>query len=193
MNNVTGERVRVNPVGQRPKTYDLNISGVAETKQRNILAGDVLSGDAERHPEVQGARKSRIPRREVFLHEAAEEVRRVFPVRQLQRRSFQHADRRHPFDQQENEGEQERADPPGNQPQQNLPHFPRPADRQTQTAAEGPVGSRQPGEHRAAHSGAVHQNALEAAVEGSFFPEHPHEQVHHVERAGRGRPASRRA
>lgn len=41
VNNQTGLRKRVNPLGQNLEIYDLNISGVAETKARNVLAGDV--------------------------------------------------------------------------------------------------------------------------------------------------------
>ena len=41
VDNDTGERIVVNSRGYRPMIYDLIISGVASTKQRNVLAGNV--------------------------------------------------------------------------------------------------------------------------------------------------------
>lgn len=52
INNQTGKSKRVNPCAQEFRIYDLKISGVAETKQRNLLAGNVETDDAETHFEV---------------------------------------------------------------------------------------------------------------------------------------------
>lgn len=52
IDNKTGKAKRVNPCGQEFKIYDLNISGVAETKKRNILAGNVGDCYSEECTEV---------------------------------------------------------------------------------------------------------------------------------------------
>lgn len=53
VNNQTGKTVQVDSAAQEFRRYDLKISGVAETKKRNILAGNVGKPDTEKSLQVQ--------------------------------------------------------------------------------------------------------------------------------------------
>lgn len=54
VNNHSGKAIHVQPTGQLQRIYDLKISGVAPTKERNPLAGDVVNYDfSENSPDLQ--------------------------------------------------------------------------------------------------------------------------------------------